>query len=247
MLELSLFPLRQRTLDQVRLVGYAITGGYSFDFTLFGAPTTCNNAVLIPTGLGVGTYRTGTAGYVNITPTSGANPFSLDSITIKNYGGFAGIPNDIMIYATTSTGAAVQYPLPLPLPTATNAYTSNAYAIPVNAGLVDLINVTVQSTVNRFDLGSITLSPWPPVAPPPLVSYTIPDEAKGKITNIGADFLMVGTKKLLWDNNTRIIVNSEAGEVHSIGPEVLIGMKVQWKGMRDPATHTVLTLQLEVN
>ncbi len=83
----------------------------------------------------------------------------------------------------------------------------------------------------------------------PSANYTIPDESKGKITAVGPayQFLMVGARKLTWNTNTRIVVNTPDGERHVIDSFVQTGMKVQWKGLRDQATNTVLTSQLEVN
>jgi putative Ig domain-containing protein len=82
---------------------------------------------------------------------------------------------------------------------------------------------------------------------PPSGNYTIPDESKGKISAIGAGYLMVGSKKLIWNSSTLIIVNTPNGELHVIDTFVKAGMKVQWKGLRDASTNTVLTSQLEVN
>jgi hypothetical protein len=73
------------------------------------------------------------------------------------------------------------------------------------------------------------------------------DENKGKISAMGSGYLMVGTKKLIWNTTTVITVNEPSGAVHVIDSFVKAGMKVQWKGMRDPATNTVMTSQLEVN
>lgn len=80
-------------------------------------------------------------------------------------------------------------------------------------------------------------------------NYTVVDESKGKITAIGPNYsyLMVGTKKLIWDASTTIIVNTPSGERHAIDGFVTVGMRVQWKGLRDKATNTVLTSLLEVN
>jgi hypothetical protein len=58
---------------------------------------------------------------------------------------------------------------------------------------------------------------------------------------------MVGGKKLVWNAATLIIVNTPGGELHAITSFVKPGMKVQWKGLRDKATSTVLTSRLEVN
>lgn len=77
--------------------------------------------------------------------------------------------------------------------------------------------------------------------------YTIVDESKGKITAIGPDYLMAGTKKLIWDSSTIIIVNTPSGVRSVIDSFVKVGMKVQWKGFRDSASNTVLCWKLEVN
>ena len=78
-------------------------------------------------------------------------------------------------------------------------------------------------------------------------NFTVPDEAKGKITAVAADYLMVGGKKLIWNANTKINVNTPNGVIHVVNSFVKKGMKVQWKGLRDKATNTVLTSQLEIN
>jgi hypothetical protein len=78
-------------------------------------------------------------------------------------------------------------------------------------------------------------------------SYTILDESQGKITALGSDYIMVGTKKLIWDTKTTLIVNTPNGELNTVGSFVKVGMKVQWKGFRDKATNTVLTSKLEIN
>ena len=79
-------------------------------------------------------------------------------------------------------------------------------------------------------------------------NYTVKDESQGKITAIAPDrsYLMVGNKKLIWNATTRITVNTAAGELHQIDSSVSVGMRAQWKGLRDRATNTVLTSQLEI-
>ena len=81
----------------------------------------------------------------------------------------------------------------------------------------------------------------------PRAKYSIPDEGKGRITAVGSNYLMVGTKKLIWNSTTMIIVNTPNGVIHVIDSFVKAGMKVQWKGLRDKTTNTVLTSKLEVN
>ena len=72
-------------------------------------------------------------------------------------------------------------------------------------------------------------------------SYTVPDEGKGRITAIGPNhsYLLVGARKLIWGPSTAITVNTEDGERHVIDEFVQVGMKAQWKGLRDRATNTV--------
>lgn len=96
----------------------------------------------------------------------------------------------------------------------------------------------ISSTV----LATVTISPAAGVS-----SYTVPDEGRGKITAVGADYLMVGPKKLVWNAGTRITVNTSNGGLHTVTSFVKVGMKAQWKGLRDQATNTVLTSRLEIN
>ncbi len=58
---------------------------------------------------------------------------------------------------------------------------------------------------------------------------------------------MVGAKRLVWSSSTRITVNTDSGALHTIDSFVKPGMKVQWKGLLDPAITTTLTSKLEVN
>ncbi|MDD5034268.1 MAG: putative Ig domain-containing protein [Methylococcaceae bacterium] len=86
------------------------------------------------------------------------------------------------------------------------------------------------------------------VNPAPAPSnFTVKDESTGKITAIGADYLMVGAKKLIWGINTKLIVNTPDGALSVVGGFVQVGMNAQWKGLRDQSTNTVLTSKLEIN
>ncbi len=91
---------------------------------------------------------------------------------------------------------------------------------------------------------SLTISPAPA---PSAVTYTIRDESKGKITTVGEGFLMVGRKKLIWNSSTIIKVNSPGGNTSVINGFVKPGQLVQWKGLLNKATNTVLTSKLEIN
>lgn len=109
--------------------------------------------------------------------------------------------------------------------------------------------VTITATDEAGASASTQLTITVAAPPAPSGNYTIRDESKGKITAIAPDrsYIMVGTKKLIWDASTFIIVNTPGGELHVIDTFVKVGMRVQWKGLRDKATNTVLTSQLEVN
>lgn len=80
-------------------------------------------------------------------------------------------------------------------------------------------------------------------------NYTVPDEGKGKITAIDPNFtyVMAGKTKLLVDSSSNIVVNTPDGERHVIDSFVQVGMKVQWKGLRDRATDRVLVNRIEIN
>ena len=81
----------------------------------------------------------------------------------------------------------------------------------------------------------------------PAGHYTNQDESLGTITAVGPGYLMVGAKKLIWSSTTNINVNTPDTNLHTITSYVTAGMRVQWKGLRDAATNTVLCSQIEVN
>lgn len=119
---------------------------------------------------------------------------------------------------------------------------TNVTGTPTAAGT---FTVTVAATDAVSGTASATLS----LAIADSGNYTVVDEGKGKITAIdpSGKYLMVGAKKLIWDSSTLIVVNTPDGESHVIDSFVKVGMKVQWKGLRDGATNTVLAKQLEIN
>lgn len=86
-----------------------------------------------------------------------------------------------------------------------------------------------------------------PASTPAPGNYTVKDEGQGKITEVGQDYVKVDTKTLIWSATTTLIVNTDNGTLHVVDSFVRVGMKVQWKGLRDKATNTVLTSKLEIN
>jgi hypothetical protein len=81
----------------------------------------------------------------------------------------------------------------------------------------------------------------------PALRFTIPDEGAGLISAVAPNYLMVGSKKLVWNSSTRIVVHTPSGIRKVIGSFVQPGMKVDWKGLRDKTSNTVMTSWLEVN
>ena len=107
---------------------------------------------------------------------------------------------------------------------------------------VAVLNITILDSLGSAVSASPTLS----IKPAP-AHYTIKDESQGKITGIGAGFILVGTKKIAWNATTTIIVNKPTGSVSVIDTFVKVGMRAQWKGLRDAATNTVMASKLEIN
>lgn len=109
---------------------------------------------------------------------------------------------------------------------------------------VATITITITDALGSTASASPTLTINPAAV---TTNYSIRDEGQGKISAMGAGYLLVGTKKLVWDANTVIIVNTSKGGKSVIDSSVKVGMKVQWKGLRDTPSGTVLTSKLEIN
>jgi hypothetical protein len=113
---------------------------------------------------------------------------------------------------------------------------------PTTAG-VFIVTLTAVDGVGVARTAPATIT----ISPAQSSNFTVKDEGQDRITALGADYLMVGTKKLIWNASTKITVNTPTGEREVIDSFVKVGMKVQWKGLRDNANNTVLTSKLEVN
>ena len=115
---------------------------------------------------------------------------------------------------------------------------TTAGAFPVKLTATDATGVSASATVT-LTIGAARTTG----------NYTIEDESSGKITAVAPDYsyLMVGTKKLIWNAATHIQVNTNSVDLHVVNSFVKPGMIVQWKGLRDKTTNTVLTSQLEIN
>ena len=147
----------------------------------------------------------------------------------------------------TVTGGVAPYTIQIPagsLPAGLAFDGVNVTGTPQATG-VSTLPVSVTDATGRPASANPTLTINP--APVAAGNYTIKDEAQGNITATGAGFLLVGTKKLIWNANTTIKVNTPSGTKTVIDSFVKPGMKAQWKGLRDKATNTVLTSKLEVN
>lgn len=98
---------------------------------------------------------------------------------------------------------------------------NNVTGTPTASGVATL-NVTITDALGHTASASPTLA----INPAP-ANYTIRDESKGKIGAIGAGYVLVGTKKLVWNSSTVVIVNTPNGELSVIDAFVKVGMKVQ--------------------
>lgn len=127
------------------------------------------------------------------------------------------------------------------LPAGLTLVGNNINGTPSTAGTY-VVALTATDAAGVSQTASATI-----VINPAATNYTIKDEAIGKISSLGSGFVMVGAKKLVWDANTTIIVNTPAGTRNVIDSFVKVGMKVRWKGLRDKATNTVLTSKMEIN
>jgi hypothetical protein len=151
----------------------------------------------------------------------------------------------------------VAYSTPVAFSGGLPPYTGSVTGLP--AGLsFDGYNIIGKPTVSTVATLTITVvdslgaaasaSPTLTINPAP-AKYTVKDEGKGKITGLGAGFVLVGTKKIAWDAATIIKVNISKGFITYIDASVKVGQKVQWKGLRDTATATgtVLASKIEIN
>jgi hypothetical protein len=131
-----------------------------------------------------------------------------------------GLPSGLTLSGSTITGTPA---------------TAGAYSVALTA--TDASGASAAATV------TLTINPAASS------NYTSQDEGKGKITAIAPDYtcLMVGSKKLIWNSATTIQVNTNSVDLHVVNSFVQVGMVVQWKGLRDKTTNTVLTNRLEIN
>lgn len=228
--------------------GPASGGSGSFAYAAAGLPSglSLSGTTVSGTPTAVGTFR------VTLTATDAADPAAAASTTID----LTIVDQPITFAPSLPPGTVgVSYSAGLSA-SGFGPFTFTATGLPAGLGLAgDTISGTPTSagtftvTLTATDAAGAAASVPVPVVIGVGGSYTVKDEGQRKITAIAPDnsYLMVGSKKLIWDASTRIVVNTPDGESHVIDSYVKVGMKVQWKGFRDPSTNTVLTSQLEVN
>ncbi|MDD5276161.1 MAG: putative Ig domain-containing protein [Methylovulum sp.] len=121
---------------------------------------------------------------------------------------------------------------------------------PTTAGtyLFTLTATDSLGTAQQFN-ASITIDAAPVIVPPTGGNYTVKNEGHGKISAVGSDYLMVGNKKLIWNAATKFEQETHAGEISVLNPSLikLNRTKVEWKGLLDKATNTVLTSKIEIH
>lgn len=194
-------------------------------------------------------YQTGLL--VDYTGVADASGCILSSLTVKPVpaalvvsaanlpDGTAGTPYSA---AVTVTGGVPPYAITVGgLPAGLSSSGPNLSGTPQASG-VSALTVTATDATGTRASSSPTLTINPAAA-----NYAIKDEGQGKITAVGAGYLMIGGKKLIWGASTVIIVNTPDGEKRVIDSFVKPGMVAQWKGRRDKTSNTVLTSKLEVN
>lgn len=121
---------------------------------------------------------------------------------------------------------------------------------PLTAGSYPITLIATDSLGTAQQINSSIIIASPVVVPPASTgNYTIPNESSGKISAVGSDYVMVGSKKLIWNSATKFGQNTNDGKI-SVLNAALIKLnitKVQWKGLMDKATNTVLTSKIEIN
>ena len=223
-----------------------------------GTPPFTYSAAGLPAGLSLnGTTVAGTPTVpgdytVNLTATDAANQSSTVPISLR-----IGLPPLTITTASLPGGTVgVPYQAPIAVAGGMAPYSVSVSGLPAGlafdgADIAGTPAISGSFTVNVSATDSLSTSTSRTLSLMVTAggNYTVVDESKGKITAIGPNFsyLMVGIKKLIWDASTDIVVNTPNGERHVIDGFVTVGMKVQWKGLRDRATNTVLASQIEIN
>jgi hypothetical protein len=155
-------------------------------------------------------------------------------------------PPPIVISPSTMPNATVRVPYSAAItvtggvaPTIITSVTGLPAGLAWNGTSVTGIATTIGTstlTVTAADARGLTQTSHP-VLQVVAGNYTVPDQGKGTITDVGDHSIYVGSKLILWDATTRFKLNNA----------MQIGMLAQWKGKRDVSTGAVLASQLEIN
>jgi hypothetical protein len=137
------------------------------------------------------------------------------------------------------------------LPAGLSLSGSSISGTPTTAGTYSFTLTATDSlgVAKQFN-GSITINAAT-VVTPPTGNYTVADESikPTPISAVGSNYVMVGSKKLIWNSATSFAQNTSAGKIKVFNASLikLNITKVQWKGLRDKTTNTVLTSKIEIN
>lgn len=188
---------------------------------------------------------------VDYTGIAGPQGVTLTSLTVKP------APSALVVSAANLPDGTVgtAYSASVTISGGVPPYTGSVSGLPAGLSFdgLDITGVPKTSSVSTLTItivdsrgAAASTSPTLTIKPAPL-TYTAKDEGIGKITGIGAGFVLVGSKKIAWDANTIIKVNTRKGPISFIDGSVAVGQKIQWKGLRNTPTNTVLASKIEIN
>jgi hypothetical protein len=210
-----------------------LPNGLSFDGSnIVGTPLASGQFPLVVTSVDA----TGITATANLTLTVDAKPIVFAPV-LPN-----GTVGSMYSAALTATGGVAPFTFTaLNLPAGLILSGNNITGTPTVAGAATVTLTATDATgigANQNAILVINSAPG---------NYTVSDSGQAKISSVGLDYLMVGSKKLIWDATTKIAVNTSTGVKTVIDNSVKAGMKIRWSGLRDKKTNIVLTKTITIN